>query len=127
MGYTPYPLDLNSSVFDPDGDVITFSINSGPDAAAFTITDNRYLSPVMPFDCSRPDDVDGNHRYEITVNYSDGEFSGTQDLDIRIYADDGNFCPGFTSKPTVALDREKRGVIETSHGTLGRMIMNSFE
>lgn len=115
MGDTPYPFDLNQTVFDPDGDVLTFAIDSGADADAFIITDETYLSPVTPFDCSRPDDADENHRYEVTVTYSDGEFSGTQDLDIRVYTDDGNFCPGSTSKMITDVTGSKFDRIETNN------------
>lgn len=126
-----YPYDLNATAFDPDGDILTFSINSGADAAAFEITEDMFLAPLQPFLCSRPDDVDENHRYEVTVNYSDGEFSGTQDLDIRVYADNGDFCPGFTSKSSAA-QKSKQGLStetstrESSFGKLGKTLRTAF-
>lgn len=126
-----YPYDLNLTAFDPDGDTLVFSINSGPDSGAFEIMEDMFLSPLQPFDCARPDDVDGNHRYEVTVNYSDGEFSGTQDLDIRVYADDGNFCPGFSSKlgnadGSTAVASTSPAEVRSKHGILTRTLADVF-
>lgn len=58
---------------DPDGDVVTFALVSGADAAAFTITAaTGALAPVAPLDFENPSDANRDNIYDMTIEARDG-------------------------------------------------------
>jgi hypothetical protein len=73
------------TAFDMDGDVPTYSIAGGADAAAFAIDPvTGVLTFIAAPDYERPGDSDGNNVYRVIVAASDGEFTASQNLSITI-------------------------------------------
>ena len=73
-----------ATVFDADGDTITFSIAGGVDSGAFSIdSGNGVLSFVTAPSFAAPTDADGNNVYEVQLGADDGN-GGTATLDLTI-------------------------------------------
>ncbi|MCZ8186879.1 MAG: cadherin domain-containing protein [Beijerinckiaceae bacterium] len=82
---------------DPDvGNVITYSISGGADAALFTIDAvTGALSFIVPPDFAAPTDANLDGAYEVIVQASDGLLADTQLLTINVI--DNNTAPVITS------------------------------
>ena len=84
---------------DADGDIPTFSITGGADAAKFNIDTN---TGVLTFnaapDFENPGDSDTDNVYEVQVTADDGK-GGTDNQLISVTVTDGNDAPVFS--PTV--------------------------
>lgn len=66
------PLNLAVSATDVDGDVLTYAIDGGADAADFTVSSNGILSFVTAPNYELPHDSDVNNEYRVRVAVSDG-------------------------------------------------------
>jgi glucose/arabinose dehydrogenase len=73
----------SAAASDADGDAITFSIDSGVDAALFSISAAGALSFRIPADFEAPADQDRNNVYEAGLRASDGR-GGAATLDLRL-------------------------------------------
>ncbi len=81
------------TAYDLDGDVPTYSIAGGADAALFAIDPvTGILRFVAAPDHEAPADSDGNNVYRVTVAASDGEYTALQNLFIAV----GNVNEGVT-------------------------------
>lgn len=69
---------------DPDGDVLTFTIDSGADAARFAITAAGALRFNAAPDFDLPGDADGDNVYAVVLRVSDGRASVTQAVNITV-------------------------------------------
>ncbi|MGH3064810.1 MAG: cadherin domain-containing protein [Gaiellaceae bacterium] len=70
---------------DGDGDVLTYSIAGGPDAARFAIVPaTGALTFVIPPNFEAPTDVGANNVYDVVVQASDGTFSDTQAIAVTV-------------------------------------------
>jgi hypothetical protein len=99
-------LVTTATAADPDaGDVVTYTIIGGQDAALFTIDPvTGALSFVTAPNFEAPADADGNNIYEVTIRASDGSLSDTQSISITV--NDSNDPPVITSNgggPAIAL------------------------
>ncbi|HEX8241709.1 MAG TPA: cadherin domain-containing protein [Allosphingosinicella sp.] len=71
--------------FDPDGDVPTYSIVGGADAALFAIDPaTGVLTFIAAPDYEAPHNGTGANVYFVAVGASDGEFLGTQRIRVEI-------------------------------------------
>lgn len=71
---------------DVDGDVLTWSITGGEDAALFQIdTANGSLSFLTAPDFEAPGDVDGNNDYELEISLTDGDETVTSDVTVNVF------------------------------------------
>jgi len=69
---------------DPDGNVLTFAIDGGADAARFAITGAGALSFNAAPDFDLPTDADGDNVYAVVLRVSDGQASVTQAVNITV-------------------------------------------
>jgi hypothetical protein len=69
---------------DPDGNVLTYSIVGGADAARFTITPGGTLSFVQQPNFEAPVDVGGDNVYVVQIQVSDGQASAVQTVQITV-------------------------------------------
>jgi glucose/arabinose dehydrogenase len=69
---------------DPDGNLLTFSVSGGADAARFTISATGLLRFVSPADFELPADSDGNNVYAVEITVSDGQATGTLPVQISV-------------------------------------------
>ncbi len=75
---------------DADGDMLTFGVAGGADAAAFTIdAASGALSFTAAPDAGAPNDADTNNVYEVRLEVSDGETTATLDVAITVVASGG--------------------------------------
>ncbi len=91
---------------------LTYSINGGADAAKFSINaSSGALSFIAAPDFEVPNDVGGNHVYDVTVQVSDGAFSDTQLISVTV-SDANEFPAGAVSdtNPAVNSVAENAGV-----------------
>lgn len=73
------------SATDPDGDVVSFTISGGVDAAQFELAGGT-LQFVVPPQFDVPGDADGDNRYEVVVSASDGQTAIERELVIEVVA-----------------------------------------
>lgn len=73
-----------ASASDPDGQMPSFAIAGGADAARFTISAAGALSFVNPPDFENPADADGNNSYLVRISASDGGATTTLDLTVTV-------------------------------------------
>lgn len=73
-----------ASASDPDGQMLSFAIAGGADAARFTISAAGALSFVNPPDFENPADADGNNSYLVRISASDGSATATLDLTVTV-------------------------------------------
>jgi hypothetical protein len=79
-----------ASATDADGDVLTFSIAGGTDAASFSIDGSAgSLSFGAPPDFAAPGDADADNVYEVSLEVSDGAETDTLDLSVTVVASGG--------------------------------------
>ena len=76
---------------DPEGATIVWGL-SGDDRDVFSISSGGVLSFVGSPDFEAPGDADGDNRYRVTVEASDG--SGTGSLDVRVTVTDAPVVSG---------------------------------
>ncbi|MBV8688232.1 MAG: cadherin repeat domain-containing protein [Alphaproteobacteria bacterium] len=70
---------------DPENSAVTYSIQSGTDAARFTINATTgVLSFIAAPDYEAPSDSDHNNTYQVTVRASDGSLADTQGITVTI-------------------------------------------
>ncbi|HYG30803.1 MAG TPA: PQQ-dependent sugar dehydrogenase [Allosphingosinicella sp.] len=69
---------------DPDGNLLTFSVSGGADAARFTISATGLLRFVSPADFELPADSDGNNVYAVEITVSDGQATATLPVQISV-------------------------------------------
>lgn len=72
---------------DPDGDAISFQL-SGADASSFTINSDGNLTFREAPDFEIPADSNGDNRYQVTIEASDGTASGSVELLAQIENDE---------------------------------------
>ncbi len=85
---------------DLDGDTITYAIDGGADAGAFTIDGaTGALAFVSAPDFEAPGDAGGDNVYNVTVAAFDGTDTTTQDIAVTVTDIDeiGNTAPEITS------------------------------
>ncbi len=75
------------SALDVDGDVLEYRI-SGPDADLFLITQSGNLSFKEQPDYERPDDTNGDNRYELDVTVSDGQLEDNASVVVTVTDED---------------------------------------
>ncbi|WP_031235122.1 cadherin domain-containing protein, partial [Asticcacaulis sp. AC402] len=86
---------------DPDGDDLTYAIDGGADAAAFTINSQTgQLSFASPRDFETPG-TSGNI-YHVRISVSDGEETVTQDVTVTV-TNVNDVAPVFTSGTAVSV------------------------
>ena len=94
----------STSATDADGDDFVYALQTGADAAHFTIDPS---SGVIVFNLSPdyedPQDSDGDNVYEFSVAASDGTYSGAQDFAVAI-GDLNDEAPQFTSATSIAVE-----------------------
>ena len=94
----------STSASDADGDDFVYALQTGADAAHFTIDPS---SGVIVFNLSPdyedPQDSDGDNVYEFSVAASDGTYSGAQDFAVAI-GDLNDEAPQFTSATSIAVE-----------------------
>ena len=71
--------DLDTATAD-----LTWAKAGGADADAFTLSGTGVLALVSAKDYERPDDVDSDGTYELTVQVSDGDNDDTADLRVTL-------------------------------------------
>ena len=76
----------------------------GADAAQFTLSRAGDLAFAMAPDHENPADADGDNVYEVTVEVSDGDNTGS--LDVRIAVTDVNEAPEFSAATATRLISE---------------------
>ena len=69
---------------DPDGNVLTYTIAGGADAARFAISAAGALRFVAAPDFESPADADGNNVYLLQLAVSDGTAAATLDLVVTV-------------------------------------------
>jgi hypothetical protein len=70
---------------DANGDVLTYSISGGADAARFTINPaTGVLTFLVPPNFEAPADVGANNVYNVTVRVSDGGLADTQEIAVTV-------------------------------------------
>lgn len=69
---------------DPDGNPLTFTIDSGADAALFSITSAGALRFNAAPDYDLPGDANGDNVYAVVLRVSDGTASATQPVNITV-------------------------------------------
>ena len=69
---------------DADGDILSFSINSGDDQSLFSITSSGILSFVIAPDYEQPSDANLDNVYLLSVQVTDGSLTDNQALSITI-------------------------------------------
>ena len=78
-------LAANLQATDPEGDVLTWSITGGPDAALFSIdAATGALSFLAPPDFETPLDQGGDNEYNVTVTVEDDYGSDTQGVLVTV-------------------------------------------
>ncbi len=83
---------------DANGDVLTYSISGGADAALFTLNSQTgALQFITPPDYEKPTDADANNVYHVIVSVTDGLASVNQTLAITITDVDENVAPVISS------------------------------
>lgn len=101
---------------DPDGDVPTYSIVGGADAALFAIDPvTGVLTFIAAPDYEAPGSAAGTNSYLVEVGASDGEFTGTQR--IRVTIGNVNETPVITSGgggESAAVTVNENGLVVTS-------------
>ncbi len=84
------------TALDPEGDVRTYSIVGGADAALFSIDSaTGVLTFIAPANFESPADADLNNVYEVTVRAS--STGGTDDQALSVTVVDSNEAPVITS------------------------------
>lgn len=88
---------------DPDGGAVSYSIAGGADASHFTIDPQTgALQFVAAPDYETPGDADGDNRYEVVVQASDGALADLQTLSVTIAnVRDGRTITGTAGQDTV--------------------------
>jgi hypothetical protein len=69
---------------DPEGNLVTFSVSGGADAARFTISATGLLRFVSPADFELPADSDGNNVYAVEITVSDGQATSTLPVQVSV-------------------------------------------
>lgn len=70
---------------DADGDLLTYSIEGGADAALFTIDPvTGVLAFISAPDFEAPGDFDGNNVYDVIIRASDGTFVDDQAISVTV-------------------------------------------
>lgn len=69
---------------DPDGNMLTFTIDGGADAALFSITSAGALRFNAAPDYDLPGDANGDNVYAVQLRVSDGTASVTQPVNITV-------------------------------------------
>ncbi|HEY0115538.1 MAG TPA: PQQ-dependent sugar dehydrogenase [Allosphingosinicella sp.] len=72
---------------DPDGNVLTYSIVGGADAARFTRTAGGALSFVQRPNFEAPADVGGDNIYVVQIQVSDGQATASHTVQITVTDD----------------------------------------
>ena len=94
---------------DPEGVTVTWGV-SGDDGAVFGISSGGVLSFDSPPDFEDPDDADGDNRYLVTVEASDGSLTGSLDVVVTV---------GDVNEPPVVSGVEAVGYAENGVGVVG--------
>ncbi|MBV9929733.1 MAG: cadherin domain-containing protein [Alphaproteobacteria bacterium] len=91
------------TAIDPDGGAVTYSIAGGADAARFTIdAKTGVLQFVAAPDYEAPNDVGGDHVYDVTVKASDGTTSDLQSISVSVLnVRDGVTITGSNGSDTI--------------------------
>ena len=87
------------------GDVVTYSVVGGADAAKFTINSTTgVLQFIAPPDFELPTDADANNQYVVIVQASDGVASDTQTITVTVtnVDDTADVIPPFITSPATA-------------------------
>jgi Ca2+-binding RTX toxin-like protein len=84
------------NAFDPDNDILTYSIVGGADASLFQLFSPSFgsLSFSAAPDVAQPRDANGDNIYEVELQVSDGILADTKNVKVTVVADD---MPGNTS------------------------------
>ncbi|WP_374128222.1 PQQ-dependent sugar dehydrogenase [Sphingomonas sp. 28-62-11] len=69
---------------DADGDVLTYAISGGADAARFSLTSTGALSFSSPPDFEMPTDADRNNIYLVSISVSDGLAMAVLDITVTV-------------------------------------------
>lgn len=104
------------TVTDPDGNAVTLSL-SGPDAGAFSITNDGTLRFALPPDFSAPADADGNNVYLVTVTAND-TYSTPKTLALTVTV---------TACPTCGVANTSANVTTDASTFVSQNIISSFE
>lgn len=72
---------------DAQGDAVSFTIDGGADASAFTLNANGALSFSKAPNYDLPGDTNGDNVYEVTLKASDGKLSSTLALAVTVTND----------------------------------------
>lgn len=84
------------SAIDIDGDLVSYAIVGGADAALFTIDSSTgVLSFISAPDFEAADDADGDNNYDVVVSATDGSFLVTSAITVTI--GNANEAPLLTS------------------------------
>ena len=83
---------------DPDGDPISYELNSGDDQSLFSISDVGSVSFINSPDFENPQDNDSNNIYELSIRVFDGKaYSQNYDFLVNVVNDtaddDNNISP----------------------------------
>ena len=99
---------------DVDGGAPTYSINSGTDAALFSIDPNsgELTFNVAP-DFESPGDTDGDNVFEVVVEVADG-FGGTDTQAIALTVINVNEAPIITSDATGSATENQTSVLSVT-------------
>lgn len=104
------------TVTDPDGNAVTLSL-SGPDAGAFSITNDGSLRFALPPDFNAPADADGNNVYRATVTAND-TYSTPTTLALTVTV---------TACPTCGVANTSANVTTDASTFVAQNIISSFE
>lgn len=96
---------------DPEGGAIVYAIAGGVDAARFTINaDTGALLFVTAPNYEAPADAGGNNVYDVVVSASDGAFSDSQALAVKVTnVREGNTITGTNTHDTISTTRSVTG------------------
>ena len=112
---------------DPDGNtVITWSLATGSDSDAFSISSTGVLTFNTPPDYENPADADTNNVYMVTVEASDGP--NTDDLAVTITVTDVDEPPLAPGQPAVSGDSASSvSVTWTAPANAGRPPITGYD
>jgi VCBS repeat-containing protein len=106
---TTTAVDVNGT--DPEGEVVTYALSGGADAADFTIdTNTGVLSFLVAPNFEAPHDADTNNIYLVDVEVDDGALSFIQSLTVTVTNVDE--APSITSANTANAAENQTAVID---------------
>ena len=93
---------LTATDADTESANLTWTVSGGADQAKFAVTAAGVLRFTAPRDYEAPDDADGDGRYAVTVQVSDGANSATADLTVTL--------TNVNEVPTANAGRDQTGI-----------------